>query len=369
MNSGALAELIHQIPYHFNGKDDLANIFFVIALVTYTLSSAIFILRFAWFRSAAYYEIVDNIGELTFFSAWAIAFMVLTSNVALIVSSAWWGGHPFAIVAYVMWWFVMAWNLCLLVWCFTVMIRRHKLYDQRMPTSVIIPAVSVSTVGVTGATVAAYAKGLSAHLAVPVIILGFNWVGIGFLLGLILYVYLFHSFLSQGWPAPDQTATVFILVGPMGQSAAGLSILGSAASTYHRFADYNTGVFITGESAKSLASACTLVALMLNGLGIIWLIFACYAMVERALKKELRWTPAWNAIIFPNSTLATSCVAFAIDMDSPAYTAIVAVFIICLTIVFLVNIVFTVMGIYKGELLIVKEDWRVKKAMEEEKES
>jgi len=369
MNSGALAELIHQIPYHFNGKDDLANIFFVIALVTYTLFSVIFILRFAWFRSAAYYEIVDNIGELTFFSCWAIAFMTLTSNVALIVSTAWWGGHPFAIVAYVMWWFVMAWNLGLLVWCFTVMIRRHKLYDQQMPTSVIIPAVSVSTIGVTGAVVAAYAKDLSATLAVPVIILSFNWIGIGILLGVILSVYLFHSFLSQGWPAPGQTATVFILVGPMGQSAAGLSILGAAASTYHRFGDYNAGTFITAESAKSLASACTLVALLLNGLGTIWLIFGIVAMLDRAFNRELKWTPAWNAIIFPNSTLATSFIAFAIDMDSPAYTAIVAIFIIVLTIVFLVNVVFTVMGIYKGELLVVKEDWRVKKAMEQEKEA
>ncbi len=172
-----------------------------------------------------------------------------------------------------------------------------------MPFSIIIPAVSVSTVSITGATVATFAKDLSARLAVPMMIVSFNWVGIGILLGLILYVYLFHSLLAQGWPPPDQTPTIFILVGPMGQSAAALQLLGGAATTYGRFADYNSGTFITAEAAKGVDAACVLIALLFNGLGIIWCLLGVYAMVEQALKKELRWTPAWNATIFPNATL------------------------------------------------------------------
>ncbi|KAK5166704.1 uncharacterized protein LTR77_008248 [Saxophila tyrrhenica] len=321
MNSGAIAELLHQCPYRFNGIDILANIFFVINLVLYVVFSSLFIARFVWFKRAAYDEVVNNMAELTFLSCWAIAFMTLTSDVALILSTAWWGGYHFTLVAYVMFWFVQAWNTVLLLWAFITLIRRHDSSDRRMPTSIIIPAVSMSTASITGAVVAAFAKDLSSRLAVPVMIVSFNWVGVGILTGLILYVYLFHSLLAQGWPAPDQTATMFILVGPMGQSAAALQILGAAATTYGRFGDYNKGTFLTAEAARGLDAACVLIALLLNGLGVIWLCFGIYVMVERAVQKQLRWTPAWNAIIL--------------------------------------------LRISQGKLLIVREDWRVKQQLED----
>lgn len=366
MNAGALSQLIHHSPYRFNGIDILANILFVINLVLYVAFSCIFIVRFLWFRGTAYNEIVSNIGELTFFPCWAIAFMTLTSNVTLIVSNASWGGYPFSLVAYAMFWFVQSWNMLLLCWAFITLIRRHDASDRRMPTSIIIPAVSVSTVSITGAVVSAYAKDLPATLAVPVMIVSFNWVGVGILLGLILYVYLFHSLLAQGWPAAAQTPTMFILVGPMGQSAAALQILGAAATTYGRFGDYNKGTFITAESAKAVDAACVLIALLFNGLGVIWCIFGIYAMVERAVQKQLPWTPAWNAIIFPNATLTTSFLTFAIEMDSPAYRVIATVFTIVLVVFFLINIGFTLLRIWQGKLLIVREDWRLKQQVEDQ---
>jgi tellurite resistance protein TehA-like permease len=237
MNCGALAQLLHQCPYRFNGIDILADIFFILDLVLYILFSVLFIARFLWFKRAAYKEIVSDMPQLTFVPCWAIAFMTLTSNTALIVSNAWWAGRPFSFLAYAMFWFVQTWDMLLLFWAFISLIRRHDSSDRRMPTSIIIPAVSVSTLAITGAAISAFAKDLPSRLAVPMMIVSFNWVGIGILMGIILYVYLFHSLLAQGWPTPDQTASIFILVGPMGQSAAALQILGAAATTYGRFAE------------------------------------------------------------------------------------------------------------------------------------
>lgn len=195
------------------------------------------------------------------------------------------------------------------------------------------------------------------------IIVSFNFVGIGILLGLILYVYLLHALLAQGWPIPDATPTLFILVGPMGQSAAALQLLGAAATTYHRFADYNTGTFLTAQAAEGLSSACVLIALLFNGLGVIWLLLSFYAMLERAYCKTLRWTPAWNAAIFPNATLTTSFSVFAIEMDSPVYRVITCVLIICLVVLYLFNLSMTLLRVYQGKLLVVREDWRVLQAI------
>lgn len=367
MNSGALSELLHQCPYRFNGIDILADIFFVVNLTLYTIFSVLFIARFFWFRWDAYHEIVNNMADLTFVSCWAIAFMTLTAGVSLIVSNAWWGGYPFSVVAYVMWWIVMLWNGCLLFWAFLTLIRRHDASDRRLPTSIIIPAVSVATVSITGAVVATFSKDMSARLAIPMIIVSFNWAGVGILLGIILYCYLFHSLLAQGWPPPDATPTIFIMVGPMGQSAAALQILGDAVTMH--FGEYNQGTFLTAEAAKGLSSACIMVALLLNGLGVIWLFFGVAAMLERAWHKELRWTPAWQAMIFPNATLTTSMLVFSVQMDSPAYRVVTAIMIIVLAILYIVNLGYTLLRIWQGRLLIVREDWRVKQEiMDQQKE-
>lgn len=369
MNSGALAQLLHQSPYRFNGIDVIANIFFLISLTLYTIFSVCFLLRLAWFRGEAYAEITGSFAELTFVPCWTISFMTLTSNVAQIVSTASWGGYPFTLVSYVMWWFVMAWNMCSLFWAFITLIRRHDCTDMRMGTSIIIPAVSVSTVGITGAVVSTYAYELPARLAIPVMIVSWHWVGVGILMGMILYVYLFHSLLGQGWPAPPQTPTMFIFVGPMGQSAACLQILGSAASKYGRFAEFSKGSFLTAEAAPGVDAACTVLALLLSGLGVVFLIFSVAAMVDRAIERTLVWTPSWNAIIFPTATLTTSMLIFAIQMDSPAYRVVTAILTIVLVVVFLVNVVMTILRISQGKLLVVREDWRVKqRLMDQQKE-
>jgi tellurite resistance protein TehA-like permease len=82
--------------------------------------------------------------------------------------------------------------------------------------------------------------------------------------------------------------------------------------------------------------------------------------------KELRWTPAWNAIIFPNGTLATSFSVFAIEMDSDVYRVITCVFIIGLVIAYLINLFMTLLRIWEGKLLIVREDWRVQQEMDDD---
>ena len=151
----------------------------------------------------------------------------------------------------------------------------------------------------------------------------------------------------------------------MGQSAACLQILGSAANTYNKFGEYNTGTFLTAEAAKGLDAACVLIALLFNGLGVIWCVLGIYCMLERAYEKKLRWTPSWNAIIFPNGTLTTSFIIFAEEMDSPAYRVVATIFTLALLFVYFVNLGFTLVRIWQGKLLVVTEDWRVKKELVE----
>lgn len=366
MNAGIISILLHQCPYQFRGIGVLSTIMFIVDLVLFIVFSSFFIARLVLFRPEAYHEIVGNIAELTLVACWSIAWLTLVSLVSLVVSQAKWGGHAFTIVAYVMWWIGVVWNFGGLFWVFISLIRRHDASDRRLPLTIILPAVSVSTLAVVGGLVASDSHLISARLAVPVIVVSFMSVGTGFFLGFILCTYLFHQMLAQGWPPPEQTASVFIFVGPSCQSAAALQLLGSAAQTYGKFAGYDKGSFLTAESAAALEAACVMLALMMFGLGVVWSIFAIYTMVERAVQRNLPWSPTWNAIIFPMGTMTTSTTLFAIEMDSPAFRVITAGLLTLLVLFFFINLFFVILRISQGRLLIVREDPRVKQRLQAE---
>lgn len=253
-----------------------------------------------------------------------------------------------------------------MTWVFGKLIQSRQMSEQRIPMLVILAPVSASTVAVTGGLIVSHSYEMNPILGVPVIITSYLMLGVGLLLGFMLSSHLFHDLLINGWPPQPQTASIFIFIGPMGQSAAAFQQLGIAARVYRQFGGYDKGTFLTAEAAVPLEAACVLFALLLTGLGIVWAIFGIFVMTERAVKRELKWAPTWNSIIFPMGTLTTSTSLFAIEMDSPAWRVITAMLIIILTIIFFINLAFTVVKVSKGELLIVREDWRVKKRLEGE---
>ncbi|KIY00852.1 uncharacterized protein Z520_03518 [Fonsecaea multimorphosa CBS 102226] len=363
MNAGVIGTLLHQLPYQFPGLHVLSTIAFTIDLVLYIFFSVICILHFVMYRQRAYNELVDNVLDLCLFPCWSIAFMTLVSFVTLTVSEAPWGGHRFTIVACVMWWIAATWSFGMLLFVFSILIQQHTILDRQLPTLIIIPAVGVATLAAVGGVFACFAHEVSAGLAVPVIIMSLCAVGAGIFLGLILYTYLLHQLLAKGWPAPPMTATLFILVGPMGQSAAALQLLGAAASTHGHFGSYDRGVFLTASAAGSLQATCIFLALLMTGLGAVWLGFALIAMLNRLVRRELIWAPTWNAIIFPTGTLTTATLLLGTDLDSAFFKIVTVIQVIFLILVFFINAAFTLLKIWRGELLIVREDPRLKQVL------
>lgn len=364
MNAGIISILMHQCPYQFNGLQVISTIGFTLDLVLYIIFSTLFILHFLLYRRRAFNELIASVPDLCFLPCWSIAWMTLVAFVSLTVSNAKWGGHAFTILAVVMWWIVAVWIFLMLFFCFVTLIRHHTILDHHLPAAIIIPAVGVATLAAVGGLLTTEAYDLSPRLAVPIIITSFCANGVGVILAVILYTFLFHQLLAKGWPPALQTPTIFILIGPTGQCAAALQLLGAAADTHKRFAEYNSGIFLTAQAAQPLHMACILLALLLTGLGFVWLFLCICAMLDRAYHRELVWTPAWNAVIFPTGTLATSTTLFATEMDSPFFRVITVILLLGLITVFFVNVTFTVRKIWKGQLLIVREDWRVKEEIE-----
>jgi tellurite resistance protein TehA-like permease len=136
--------------------------------------------------------------------------------------------------------------------------------------------------------------------------------------------------------------------------------LGSAAYTFGDFGAYHKGTFLQASSASSLSTVCVLGGLMLIGFSIFWLGLFVFALIQGFTRRGLRWAPTANALIFPLGTVCTAWRELSIVMDSPTFRALTAIFLVILVILLLVNFVFIGIGLAKGQLLIVRDDPRVK---------
>lgn len=301
MNTGILALLMHTLPYQFHGLKVISTVLFVTDLVIFIICSILMSLRFLRYRWTAWAEITSDVNELCFMSCFPIAWMTLTSLTSLIVSNAYWGGHAFTVVAYVMWWISVGWTLSFGIGIYIILTLKPltKAYDLSL--SIILPAVATSTAAAVGGFLANYSAGLSARLAIPVIIMSFMLVGIGFFVAMMVFALLLQRILANSWFDAVRRPSLVILLGPVGQSATALLALSTASTTH--FADYGKGPFLQQDAAMALHGSCVLFALMMFGLGIFWVVYAVYGILDAVVRKQAKWTPAWYSTIFPSGQL------------------------------------------------------------------
>lgn len=121
------------------------------------------------------------------------------------------------------------------------------------------------------------------------------------------------------------------------------------------FAHYGKGFFLTAEGAQTVSNAGTMLALLFLGFDLFWLVIACCGIARSAFRRELCYTLLWQGTIFPVATVTTTFVALSIEMDSPTFRVLSAIFTIYLVANYLINWVFIVWKSITSDLLIKKE--------------
>lgn len=305
MNTGILALLIHLLPYQFSGQGVISTVLYVLDLLIFILCSTLISLRFLRHRKSAWVEITSDVNELCFMSCFPISWMTLTALTSVIVSNTFWGGHAFTVVACVMWWISVAWTLLFGIGIYIILTLRSLTEARELSLAIILPAVATSTAAAVGGVVAIYSAQISARLAVPMIIMSFMLVGIGFFVALAIFALFLQRILVNNWFDAVKRPTLMLLLGPVGQSATALLAL-SSASTMH-FGAYGKGPFLQEQAAMAVHGTCVVFALMMFGLGIFWALFAVYAILDALLRRQAKWTPVWYSTIFPTGMFSFAC--------------------------------------------------------------
>ncbi|KAI6910867.1 hypothetical protein KC318_g2966 [Hortaea werneckii] len=279
-----------------------------------------------------------------------IAWFTLVAQVGLTVSNASWGGQAFFIVALVMWWIGTA--VMLTISCVVIVVFSKTDIVNATTTlnpAIIIPFVGTTTDALVGGVICQYSGGVNARLAIPVIVSSYMICGLGFFVAILIWAAYFVKLMNSGLPPPHLTPSLIMLVGPAGQTAGALQVLGTAAKTY--FGAYDKGTFLQRQAGEMLATLGVMLGLFVIGIGLLFAIFGVYIILETAFKRQHKYTLIWWSTIFPMATVNTSFIEFGNEMDSPTFRTLATIFFLLLLIDYIMNWIFTVRDIWLGKLL------------------
>jgi len=144
-----------------------------------------------------------------------------------------------------------------------------------------------------------------------------------------------------------------------------------------RFAQYkptavqppNIGTFWTAETGRGVDGAGILLALLFLGFDYLWFCIAIVGVADVLIRRQATYSLTWWSIVFPTVTLTTAWLELSYAMDSPTFRALTCAMTVFLTIVYFVNLGFTLRGVFNGSLIFGQsqvqiEDGMMKKAID-----
>lgn len=373
MDTGIISIIMNLLPWQFNGLGILATIMFVWNLVLFSFFTLISLLRLFKYPRHVREESVYSIEEMSYLGAPAIAYLTLVSQVILTCSTAW--GYGMTVFAYVLWWIGLVWTVTLCSGTIVLLTKRPVTNDHQISPTIFLPLISVMTLGTTGGLLANYSVGISSAEAVPVIIVSFCCIGYALFLSILYYAIYMHRLMVVGQPQRPKIPSLVITVGPLGQFATAIQVLGTAASNGQHFASYNEGTWLTASASSSVSATCELIALLILGFAFLWLSATWYLVIEALVLRKLPFSMSWWSLIFPmgsyyvvsranpsrlapltnwyQGVFTTALLNLSVALNSPGFRGLTAALLIFLLFIYFVNTAFTFYRIIVGVALSI----------------
>lgn len=298
--TGAIAVILHQLPYQFRGLAIISQCVWVLTILMLVSMLLIYLVRVALEPTYVAKQLRTNIMETACLASISVAFTTIIQMTALNLVQTW--GSTWGTVAYVLWWinFVMATTGC--VGIIYVFVGLEASGIDLVPVAIRLPPIAVLTIAAGGGVVCRYGQ-LATDLQVPIIILSYLCVGAGVFLALMCDAAFLIRLFNQSWPSGKTIYSIMIACGPYGQSSFAMQILGDVVKR-GAFAGAGTTGFISPGDERIVSVCSTLIAILLWGYGTFWWAFACIAIVHD-LAYNAKALPKWNqslgawSLIFP----------------------------------------------------------------------
>jgi C4-dicarboxylate transporter/malic acid transport protein len=316
MGTGIVANAAALLPFDSPALKDLAIVpwgIAVVLLVTLVAATAVHWVRYPE-RARAH---LSNPAMAPFFGCPPMALLTVGAG-TLLVGMPLLGTHAAVVVDSILWGFGTALGLTTAVVVPTLMIRRGDLDPRRTFATWLLPVVPPMVSASTGAA-------LIPHLPTPALqqamLFGcYAMFGLSLVLSLLMIVMFWFRLIYVDGGPPRMVPTLWIVLGPLGQSVTAVGLLGPHAGELLKV-PYGTGLEAFG----------VVYGLPVWGFALAWMAIAAL-ITGRALRRGLPFSLTWWSFTFPVGTVATGTAELAVQTGAREFAWLaVGIFALLLT--------------------------------------
>ncbi|KAJ4250589.1 Plasma membrane sulfite pump involved in sulfite metabolism [Fusarium torreyae] len=356
MGTGITSVLLHNLPYHGRWLFYVSTIIFCLNIVLFTLFSLISIVRYTYFRGV-WSSTLHHPAQAVFLGTIPVGLATIINMIVFVCVPAW--GDKAANFAWALWWIdiVMAFA-CNLYIPHCIMRCEGITLDQVNP-SWLLPVIADIVASGSGAIVANVLP--NDQHAIWTVITSYVLWGTSVPTAIVILAMYYNRLMIHD-VLPGQVAVAsFIAIGPLGQGAAAIQLLGQVALKVFARNDFIPMAPIAGQF---FYLSGILTALIMWGFALVWLFFALCTLARRTFPFNLTW---W-AFTFPLGVFTVATTTLAQELPSRFFKVLGTIFSVAETLLWIMVALGTIKASLSGQLFVPPplESWekKAKEAME-----
>ncbi|CAO1631053.1 unnamed protein product [Parajaminaea phylloscopi] len=350
MGTGIVSILLHELPYQFRGLHVIANIIFGLNVGIFALFLTTTIARYAiWPKMLP--TMLFHPDQSLFLGTFAMGMATIVNMCALSAAPHW--GSGFVKFTWALWWIDAAVSLCICIGLPFLQFTHHKQSIDKITAIWLLPVVSTVVAAASGGIVSPLLQPSHARLTLIV-----SWILLGTGLSLAFFLMVLYYLRLAVYKIPPATmiVSVFLPLGPCGQGAYALLKLsmslweltensGEALATAHALTKQQAEMM-----AASIYGVSIIAALLLWGLGLVWLVLAIAILLDLWIVSELHFNLGMWAFTFPLGVFASATCQLGKELDSAGFRVLGTVFSVIVTLLWLCIACLTLVKAIKGKI-------------------
>jgi C4-dicarboxylate transporter/malic acid transport protein len=316
MGTGIVATAASSLPVHVPGLRTAATAVWALAAGLLTALTAAWAVHWTRYREQARAHAHHPVAA-HFWGAPAMALMTVGAG-SLALGRDWLGQRPALYVDVALW---SAGTLLGLVTCVWIPYRAmtdHPVVDNSAFGGWLMPVVPPMVSAAAGAALVPHIP--AGQLRLTLLLACYAMFGISLFASIVIITQIWARLVRHKTGSAPMAPTLWIVLGPLGQSVTAANLLGGAAGRALP-RPYATGAAVFGA----------LYGLPVWGFAMMWLVLAA-ALILRTARRGLAFTLTWWSFTFPVGTCVTGTSALALRLHSTALDcAAVALYVLLLT--------------------------------------
>ncbi|WP_296180780.1 TDT family transporter [Pseudomonas sp. UBA1879] len=339
MGTGILSAVLTQLPVHTAGLQALAEALWMLNILLFLTFSILYLARWLMFFDEAR-RVFGHSTVSMFFGTIPMGLATVING--LLTFGPAWRGTAILPLAEALWWLDVAMSVgCGVLIPFMMFTRQQHSIDQ-MTAVWLLPVVAAEVAAASGGLLAPHLT--DAHSQFSVLITSYVLWALSVPVAFSILTILLLRMALHKLPHESMAASSWLALGPVSTGAFGLMVLGADSPVIFA-ANALPGV---GEIAAGLG---LIAGIMLWGVGVWWLLMAVL-ITTRYLRNGIPFNLGWWGFTFPLGVFALTTLKLGAVLNLGFFSVLGSLLVAGLAALWLVIMMRTVAGAYKGALFV-----------------